>query len=156
MKRYKPLFESLLDELKLITSTTGKLNINTVFRTEKSHEAYKGKANYGKGKYFSLSQEEAIEYTLNPHATHFEKYDPKIHGKIDHYSLLRNTKVIVFNLDDDKDYDKLENLRKSIKPKDISEWALENKIDGVVIYTDEFNYGGNQIVIFQHAIGKVR
>jgi len=147
MKHFKSFLNEQfsLKDFGLSFTYTKNLGINNVFRTEKAHKTYKGKANYGKGRYYTLKQEDAEEYTLNPESSKIEYYDPKVHGKIDTHGVLRNMKVVVFDLEDDQDFKNLETIRKKVNNK-LEKFFLDNGIHGMVIKSENMNYGGNQLV----------
>jgi hypothetical protein len=131
----------------LKVKTLKELNIKEVFRTERAHESYKGKSNYGSGLYTSLSREEAEEYTLNPHSETYEEYSEKTHGPIKKITTKPGLKVVELDMDNDKDFKMLEDIRKKTGDN-IEKFFKKKGIGGLVIRADGMNYGGNQLVMF--------
>ena len=125
-----------------------KLNIFKVYRTEQAHTAYKSQSNYGKGMYFSLSKEEAEEYTLNPHSTVVIEYDLDIHGEIDSYLVLRTMRVCIFDMDENDDFNKFRILKDTIGEENLNKFFLLHNVHGLVIFSESMNYGGNQLVVY--------
>lgn len=131
--------------------TLRDLGVGTVYRTKQANEAYKGKENYGKGKYFSLRLEEAKELTLNPHSEVVEHYNPKKHGKIDVYNPPTNLKVAVFDVESDRGLKELNDLVGIARSRKMDLSELLKDIDGMVILADgmNLNVGGSQLVMYR-------
>ena len=124
------------------------LRIGTVYRTPQAHKEYKGKFVYGKGLYTSLSKEEAKELTIDPHSDKIVHYDEKINGPIETYSVLYNMPLVEINIDEGNDLDKWNKLIKTIGLDNINEFFISNGVAGLVVRSEDFNYGGNQLVVY--------
>lgn len=131
--RLSQLFESV--SLK----TPSELGISTVFRTEKPDKYFKGKAIWGKGKYFSLSR------------TDSEKINAGTDDDIIEIRLPDTLNLIEFDLTwkdskrSDQDYETLHSL-------------IDNppaNVDGFVVRSNSLQYGFSQVVIFPQAQTKL-
>ncbi len=145
MIRMKEKFYTLQD-FNLKPVLIRNLNIKTVYRTELAHNVYKGQTNFGRAIYTSLTKEEAKEYTLDPNSTTMVSYDSTLHGSIDSYSVLQTMRVVVFDLDEDNDFNKFRKIKDNVP--NLREFFLNNNVHGLVIYAESMNYGGNQLVVY--------
>lgn len=121
------------------TMTPSELGISKVYRTENPDKYYKGKAIWGKGKYFSLTKAESERINAG--------------GEIDIYTLPDTLRLMDFDLTWRKDRDRsdadYEEVHKLIDhpPKGV---------DGFVIHSHSLQYGYSQVVIFPHAVQQVK
>lgn len=142
------LFQSIINNISK-KAFDGEL---IVYRTEKAHSLYKGKAVWGDGLYFGLYKDEVAELTLDP----FRKFDPysvmtiRIPNieSVKEYKVPIGTKLKGFNLDmmTTNEFNELP-YGNEFKNKIVSEGY-----DGVIILTDDLNHGGNQVIIYNQKI----
>jgi hypothetical protein len=129
----------LAAEYKLRVGTPSKLGVSRVYRTEKPDSFYKGKAIWGKGKYFSLSKEESERINDG--------------GEIKEYKLPNTLKLADFDLTWRTDSDRSDADYAAIG-------ALIGKppvgVDGYVIRSNSVQYGFSQVVIFPSALDKIK
>lgn len=118
-------------------------NLDKVYRTEKADKAYKGKAVWGDGKYFSLDKRQAKEMTTSPHT------GASTGGTVDIYSVPKNAKIKTFDISDEgmtpsefNAFPRGNDLRKKI---------LDEGYDGVILKTGgDLNYGGDQLIMYKN------
>lgn len=131
--KLKHLYENV--QLK----TPSELSISTVFRTENPDKYFKGKAIWGKGKYFSLTLADS------------RKINAGTDDDITEVKLPDTLKLIEFDLTwkdnkrSDQDYETLHSL-------------IDNppvNADGFVVRSNSLQYGYNQVVIFPRAQTKL-
>ena len=120
-----------------------------VYRTDNDDKAYKGKALFGKGMYFALEKEDAGEMMLSPDRSEMIDWDENM-GGVYEYSIPDDTNIKEINIDEFSNdemnnfYSKLDNSGAgSLKQETIKEGY-----DGIKILTEDWNLGGNQIVIY--------
>lgn len=109
-----------------------------VFRTEKAHAAYKGKANYGHGLYVGLSQDQVAELTIDPNSEFVQEPD---YASVHTYRLPKGLRVL------EVDGDAL-GRPGSLTGEALKAAVLAAGYDAVRIKTDDLNAGGDQIVIY--------
>ena len=126
---------------------------NIIFRTEKPDIAYKGKAQFGKGKYFTFTEAEAGELMLAPGREIIEEWTPE-KGGVGAYVLPSDAKLKTIDID---------NMSEDEKTKLYAQIDIEGKgsfknnilkegYDGVRIITEDLNLGGNQVILFNKDI----
>jgi len=125
---------------KIKTGTPSKLGCSTVYRTEKPDAYFKGKAIWGKGKYFSLTKDDS------------RKINAGTDNDIKEVELPDSLKLMDFDLtwsDHDRSSHDYDEVHKSID-------RAPSGIDGFVIHSNSMQYGYSQVVIFPHAQDKVK
>lgn len=132
---------SRLEQAKVLfrVRTLGQLGVRTLYRTESPDPYYKGKAVFGKGRYYSLSKKDC------------EKIDSGA-GKFITVEAPADMLVAVFDLTWFKD-----------REQSNADWATiqelkgrgSKKVSGFVIYSNSMKYGYNQIVVFPHALSRL-
>lgn len=124
---------------KLKIGTPSKLGVSKVYRTEKPDAFYKGKAIWGKGKYFSLTREDSERVNDG--------------GGIKEFKLPNSLKLADFDLtwrnDSERSDEDYIELHKLIDKSPAG-------IDGYVIRSNSMQYGYSQVVIFPHALSKIK
>lgn len=131
-----------LVEIKAANLPPAKHDFQTVYRTENANPAYKGKANFGDGKYFSKDIETAGEMQLDPHRTARTNWTPE-QGGVESYIIPPGTKLKTINIEKMKAIPSGEELKKQ---------ALSEGYDGLEILTGKnLNFGGDQVVLFKTA-----
>lgn len=119
----------------------------SVYRTEGAHEAYKGKALFGRGRYFGLDESMVGEMQLNPHRETVDEWSPD-RGGVDAYVLPPSLKLKTIDLTGEVPAVLGDALRASV---------LADGFDGIAIKTDgDLNYGGDQVVLFNDDVRLVR
>lgn len=123
----------------------------TVYRTEKTHPAYKGKALWGDGLYLGLVKEQVADMTTDTNSISYEEPDWK---SIKEYRIPSGTKLKEFNLD------KMKSKEFNVFPRGnkLKQQILNEGYDGVILITSEdkdphdTNLGGDQVIIYNSSI----
>ena len=119
----------------------------TVYRTEKTDIAYKGKAQFGKGKYFTDTEARAGELQLSPHRTIVDDWTPE-RGGVDAYVIPREAKIKEINIDNLSKKETADLYSKIDIRGGFEKEITKQGYDGLRIITEDMNLGGNQTVLF--------
>lgn len=152
-KSRKGLLENIAATAKAIKEDTSgfakvpsKKNNLVVYRTEEAHEAYKGKAVWGDGKYFGLNKKTVADLTIDPHSEIV--HVPKLES-VKEFTIPANAKIKTIDLE------KLstEEFNKLPRGNDLRKQILDEGYDGVKLLTgDDINLGGDQVIIYNEKV----
>jgi hypothetical protein len=129
----------LFEEIDYDIKTAKQLGIEFVYRTETPDPYYKGKAIWGKGKYFSMSKEESERINAG--------------GEIKQVKVPADLKLAEFDLTWHADRERSNRDYKAVH-------ALLGKdlpgLDGLVVLSNSLQYGYSQMVVFPASLHKLK
>lgn len=145
-KKFRELEDKVynLSELIINNISKGQPYGLIVYRTEKAHSIYKEKSVWGEGLYFGLYKDEVTKMTTDPYK--FNQVPDT--ESVKQYIIPPETKLKGFNLNQMN----TEEFNEFPSGNVLKNQILSEGYDGIIILTDELNFGGNQIIIYNKEI----
>jgi len=140
IQKSKPSSPDVSELLRLATPM--KRNPSVVYRTEKAHGLYKGKAVFGDGLYVGLSKSQVAEMTLDPDREADDETVPD-HGSVKALQFPKDLKVLSIQETD------LPGGSRIWDPARIKQAVLDAGYDALHVNSESLNFGGNQIVLYR-------
>lgn len=115
----------------------------TVFRTDRAHSAYKGKAVFGDGLYVGIDRDQVGGMTLDPDREADAEDEPDWES-VEEFKFPLATRVLEIDAD---------SMPTELSGEELKAAVLEMGYDALHVKSDSLNFGGDQIVIYRHPFG---